>query len=220
MRRLLHWLITPLLALALILPATAVTDYGDPALTRLWTANGDFACTGFYFQGPKLPKTALFGGNQAWLATAGHCTDVVIKAGKDAYAPRVGLEWRANGWPRVDTAAAVVEDIRANVHNLKLADRDPEAGDPVYIHGFGVGVENVIYGIVAGPFPPAPHVTFVKGISGRIWPGNSGSPLLNSKGEVAGIVVAIACKPGTYCQEYDPTDVLIVPVSVLKGLLA
>jgi hypothetical protein len=176
-------------------PAQAVTDYGNPAVTRLWvgTSEGDrFVCTASYIF-PYVNE------NISWLMTAGHCTlgDLVKR---DADTTMVGVvNWRGVilGNPNYtsgynDIAIGTVPDVRDGVkRRLWLADSMPKRG-AVYVHGFPAGVERVTVGYIVpieSKYLPGSVMIAVR--AGEIEGGSSGSPVLGPDGRVVGILWGI-----------------------------
>lgn len=94
-----------------------------------------------------------------------------------------------------------------------LASADPKPGTPVWVAGYPLGDQlTVSSGKVLGEIPGTPFGLGapVLEINDPIQHGNSGSPLLDSSGEVVGVVFAM---------DTQNHDGLAMPVSSLKALL-
>jgi len=175
-------------------PAAAVTDYGNPAIARLWVNVQDgfaFICTVSYV----FP---YIDDRTSWLLTASHCTEGdLVRRSVDVH-NLAQVVWRMtlNGTPRytercADVALGTAPDVRSpsDKKHLWLAKVAPARGN-VYIHGFPAGVENVVVG---GLLP----AEISKGFGGCrlvavprevIKGGSSGSPVMDHNGYVVGVL--------------------------------
>ena len=86
----------------------------------------------------------------------------------------------------INDLAILKIDLKGNSY-LKIASYSPKTGDPVYALGSPLGIDDVFTdGIVSNPsknIDGVMHIVF----SAPISPGNSGGPLVNSRGEVVGV---------------------------------
>jgi S1-C subfamily serine protease len=97
---------------------------------------------------------------------------------------------------------------------LTLAEENPADGSAVWVTGYPQGNElSIDSGVVSDYLAGAPYGEpgQVMEISNSIQPGNSGSPLLNSSGQVVGIAFAISKLDGAG---------LAIPVSALQSFLS
>ncbi len=94
-----------------------------------------------------------------------------------------------------------------------LAQTDPLEGDAITVIGYPLGgrpttVTGVVLGSVADPLGAALGTVMVTTAS--VEPGSSGSPVLNEKGEVVGVIYA----------KNESEQSFMVPVSLLRTLIA
>lgn len=120
--------------------------------------------------------------------------------------------------------AVLTTDERVPVTPLALAADDPAEGDDVVVVGFPGGgritVDDAaeVLGVADGEdFAPQlpPELVMDKVVrldADSVRPGSSGGPVLNSSGEVVGVVYAIVV--------HGDREVLAVPVTTLRGWLA
>ncbi len=108
---------------------------------------------------------------------------------------------------------ALLEGIPPEDHFASLAASDPIVGTPVYVAGYPLGDQlTVTSGKVLGTTGGGPLgiAGQVLDISDPVQHGNSGSPLLDSAGQVVGVVFAL---------DTASHDGLAMPVSALRALL-
>ncbi len=94
-----------------------------------------------------------------------------------------------------------------------LAQEDPVEGDAITVIGYPLGgklttVSGVVLGSVADPLGAALGTVMVT--TAPVEPGSSGSPVLNEKGEVVGVIYA----------KNESEQSFMVPVSLLRTLIA
>ncbi len=181
-------------------PVRAVSDWGHPAISRLWSVDesGDrrFACTAAYLHpGGVLP--ALPSPFVRWVLSAGHCAEATILGRDTAGVVFAHVDWRlvvqANATylgPRViDFALGTAPETREDAAQrfLWVAEAFPAPGTLVYLHGFPFGVERVTAAIVADPSPDLPSRRLIVR-SREVDPGSSGSPVLDGLGRLVGVV--------------------------------
>lgn len=231
--------------LAVVVPASAVSDYGDPAISRLWSSDAPdrFVCTVSYV----FPRIDDY---RSWVLSAGHCSHgTLIKRNAAAVVSGV-VNWRvvianhdANLGQTTDLALGTVLDTRDVKRHLWLAEKAPDSG-VVYIHGFPTGIERVSIGQVVpesltdqytvlvptdpwGDVARLPIAAVFKDTRlmlvrrGTIEGGSSGSPILDEGGNVVGVLWGAAEQrhglqgPGT-----DGHDVVMfTPVERLRALM-
>jgi hypothetical protein len=214
------------LVLALVVPASGISDIGRSEITRIWTYTEEgkrFACSASYV----FPYIDEY---HSWILTAGHCTDAVLVA-RNAAATTLGIiNWRAsvnvhgeNGTQTVDIALGIVPDVRrGETARLWLASTMPERGEG-YIHGYPQGVEVVTRGLIA-PSIAGSRVTFKRVLTtpfgegvertsltdafpgtrfmivppGQLGPGSSGSAILDGNDRVIAVLWG-----GLFAKDYE-----------------
>lgn len=113
------------------------------------------------------------------------------------------------------TTAADIAIIRVNETlpvAARLAENDPQTGDAITVIGYpGGGRLTTTSGIVLGSVqdPLNGSVGTVLGTTAEVEPGSSGSPVLNSDGDVVGVIYA----------KNDVDQSFMIPVSTLRQLL-
>lgn len=232
------WLVVVLLLLPLA--GLTVSDPGNPAVARLWAVEAQDqwlpVCTAFYLDHP-APRRFLLPA-RATLVTAGHCAGERRAVARSVLDPKSPVEWTRTltgtetceswGWFEVlcrhrwDVAVGTTDDLRASRVRLRLASHAPQEGEPVWVHGFGLGVENVVMARVKPPDPRFPGMLALDAVTGDVLPGNSGSPVLDGEGQVVGVVVAVLakgpCVPVLTC-EPDYRSVVATPADGVASLL-
>lgn len=213
-------MIRPLLAvvvavLLLVVPVHAVTDYGASEVTRLWRAADDAPlCTAAYIF-PRPSETT------AWLLSAGHCAVLGVTAARRSTSDAVSalVDWRVVllGDPRytadfLDVALGTVPETRPAPRYLWLADRSPEQGERVWIHGFPAMIERVIPALVVGR---RGRVLIVETEPGEVAPGASGSPVVDRFGRVVGVLWGLQFGGGA-----TRDIVLVTPVEEILAAMA
>ena len=94
-----------------------------------------------------------------------------------------------------------------------LAQEDPAEGDAITVIGYPLGrklttVSGVVLGSIADPLGAA--LGTVMATTAQVEPGSSGSPVLNEKGEVVGVIYA----------KNESEQSFMIPVSLLRTLIA
>lgn len=124
-----------------------------------------------------------------------------------------GSDFKAQVSVHSDAAdLALVDGIPPNETFATLATADPAAGEAVWVVGYPLGNQlsvsdgKVLRVLAGAPFGIAGPVLE---LSNRVQPGNSGSPVLDSSGDVVGVAFATEVANG---------DGLAIPVSALHGL--
>lgn len=233
MRRFLAAMLVALtLVAAPVLPAIAIQDIGDQRVTRLWSQDDRFMCTGFYVRSP-LDNTAPDGF--AYVLTAGHCAIAPYLRRNKETSVLAGVNWQivvnagARGLRRSDFAFGNTPEIRDETQPGRdrafwFAAKFPEIpGSNVYIHGFPRGIERVTNGFVVEASHPLlrdsalasyPNWKVALVPEGEILPGSSGSPVIDDDGRVVGILWGIINEANRPAQTImDKLDIaLITPI--------
>lgn len=116
-----------------------------------------------------------------------------------------------------DWDLALIKIEGQNLPVVPLGHQEPAAGERVVIIGDPLGFPQVIIeGTVKGKTTLSGWAMQVLRIHGNIHPGNSGSPVFNTKGQVVGVVFATI---STGYKKESPDDGLAIPVGYLHKLL-
>lgn len=196
--------------------AQGTVDLLHPALTRLWTSDGRFACTGFYVNqeaGHQLRGIIL---------TAGHCAGTAYARRNAELWVSYPVNWRAvlDGHPAFQKTIDVAVGTSIVPEELPLGKRFWLANkiEPgrVYIPGFPMGIERISTGVAVGPSDEYPGSWVVQmERAGEVTYGSSGSPVLREDGRVVGIVWG-----GRTGQSDGFTNIVFVtPIDVVYDLL-
>lgn len=195
--------------LVLVTSASGVISFGDGTALRLWTKDGAPLCTAFLVEGPPVPHR-VFQPQPSWVMSAEHCAEAGAALGVDVFSPKSPVTWVARNATKDVALGTVVWDAPVR---LRPASEFSEVGEPVFIHGFGLAVENIVVGVVIPNHPDFPEYRVVLTITGPLWPGNSGSPVLNMRGEVVGLVSGVLCPNG---RGSECPFVMVVPVTAFS----
>jgi hypothetical protein len=222
-RILMYFLVAVLLALDPgVSSAVFAPGPGTGEVIRLYDADDDFTCTGFFIEPPlKEPTPDEYSWSPSgalWMLTAAHCTESTLFVNPtpnlsivlDEYA-RVMIG-TVHGKKSIDISLLVLPDYLEGEVPLKLAKEDAKVGELVYFHGFPMGVETI------GAYRVMEHDEYKKlngymrhVYGGKVESGASGSPILNQKGEVVGILWGLS--------RLDDKDSFFTPVSKIKQLI-
>jgi hypothetical protein len=175
------------LASGTIATASAITDLGDPRVTRIWSESADgsaaFTCSATWIRPAK--------GQVSWLLTAGHCAGATYVKRNVTETILAGIDWRvvvtshAYADRFLDIAIATAPDLRASrTYHSFFAEKAPEKGI-VYIHGFPAGAEQIQVAQVLGKTPIG---IALRVVSGQVLPGSSGSVVLDQDGFIVGVL--------------------------------
>lgn len=170
------------------LSAETVYERAAPAVALVRSVHGEGMGTG----------TAFAISREGWLVTAAHVVrraehlTVELEVGRRLPARLVGYDARRDvSLLRVDAP---------DVPFLRLADPSAlQVGEPVAVISNPRGRPKVLStGVlleVGLTLPGLVRGIFIR-VSARVAPGSSGGPVLNSRGEVIGVVVAVSARPG------------------------
>lgn len=196
------------IAYATVMAATiafGTSEVGSNALTRLWSDDRP-GCTAAYVRHPVT--NAVPGEYMSWLLSAGHCSEAIEVRRDVNESVAAHVNWQivynagAHGTRRTDFAFGSAPEIREGRRvNLWWGETMPDAGSVVYLHGFPLGVERVSVGQVLPrglssefPLSQVPESTVLLAFDREILPGSSGSPVLDARNRVVGVVWGVMNK--------------------------
>jgi serine protease Do len=143
--------------------------------------------------GPRrVSGTAFVIDPQGWLLTASH----VVRSAQRVQVALPGLaplEAQVVGYDATRDLAVLRVNAPSPLPSLPLADGMPRVGETVYVVGAPQGRPGVVTTgevVVAGTSMPGLVRDIFIQISAQVRPGESGGPVLNSRGQVVGVVVA------------------------------
>lgn len=219
-------LVALLIVLASWTAVTAISDYGQQSITRLWADNyqgREMACTGFYINRDAGSRM------RSYVVSAGHCSNATSAMRDTEGFVLYHIEWHGVVFGhgdihnRVDVAigTTLLPETIEPTKRLVLADESPKDG-LVWIHGFPLGVERVTVGTVQDPDSVYPGAMIVQmRNTSDVETGSSGSPVLNAYGQVVGIVWGMRTTYDRATGLIVPSGtVLITPVETLHKLFA
>jgi hypothetical protein len=191
----------------MVAPALAIVDVGDPKVTRIWREDGKFTCSATWIRPAK--------GYVSWLLTAGHCASAKYVKRSVNETVSANIDWRVVVTSHsyadrlLDIAIGTAPDSRADrVYHAFFAEKSPEMGTLVYIHGFPEGTERVTMGVVLGEGPLG---LVVRVEPGSVLPGSSGSVVLDQQGFIVGVVWGLSTM--------DPGVVYITPIEAFHEIV-
>jgi len=139
-----------------------------------------------------------------------------------------GKEYPVQGIVAKDTEADIVKLVvnlpDANITFLNLSVNVPSEGEDIFVIGNPLGLESTVSTGIVSAVRDIPAFGKILQITAPISPGSSGSPVINSKGEVIGIATLIVTK-GQNLNFAVPSDKIIAlketsQITIFKTLTA
>ncbi len=134
-----------------------------------------------------------------------------------------GKEYPVQGIVAKDTEADIVKLVvnlpDANITFLKLSVNVPSEGEDIFVIGNPLGLESTVSTGIVSAVRDIPAFGKILQITAPISPGSSGSPVINSKGEVIGIATLIVTK-GQNLNFAVPSDKIIALKETSKTTLS
>jgi len=153
--------------------------------------------------------SGFFIDNKGRLITNHH---VVESAYSATIKTSAGKEYPVQGIVAKDTEADIVKLVvnlpDANITFLNLSVNVPSEGEDIFVIGNPLGLESTVSTGIVSAVRDIPAFGKILQITAPISPGSSGSPVINSKGEVIGIATLIVTK-GQNLNFAIPSDKII-----------
>jgi len=134
-----------------------------------------------------------------------------------------GKEYLVQGIVAKDTEADIVKLVvnqpDANITFLNLSVNVPSEGEDIFVIGNPLGLESTVSTGIVSAVRDIPAFGKILQITAPISPGSSGSPVINSKGEVIGIATLIVTK-GQNLNFAIPSDKIIALKETAKATLS
>ena len=134
-----------------------------------------------------------------------------------------GKEYPVQGIVAKDTEADIVKLVvnlpDADITFLNLSENVPSEGEDIFVIGNPLGLESTVSSGIVSAVRDIPAFGKILQITAPISPGSSGSPVINSKGEVIGIATLIVTK-GQNLNFAIPSDKIIALKEIAKATLS
>ena len=134
-----------------------------------------------------------------------------------------GKEYPVQGIVAKDTEADIVKLVvnlpDANITFLNLSVNVPSEGEDIFVIGNPLGLESTVSSGIVSAVRDIPAFGKILQITAPVSPGSSGSPVINSKGEVIGIATLIVTK-GQNLNFAIPSDKIIALKETAKAALS
>ena len=134
-----------------------------------------------------------------------------------------GKEYPVQGIVAKDTEADIVKLVvnlpDANITFLNLSVNVPSEGEDIFVIGNPLGLESTVSTGIVSAVRDIPAFGKILQITAPISPGSSGSPVINSKGEVIGVATLIVTK-GQNLNFAIPSDKIIALKETAKAALS
>ena len=169
---------------------------------------------------PICRGSGFFIDNKGSLITNHHVIEGAYSATIKTSAGKV---YPVQGIVAKDTEADIVKLVvnlpDANMTFLNLCVNVPSEGEDIFVIGNPLGLESTVSSGIVSAVRDIPAFGKILQITAPISPGSSGSPVINSKGEVIGIATLIA-KEGQNLNFAIPSDKIIALKETTKAALS
>ena len=169
---------------------------------------------------PIAQGSGFFIDNKGRLITNHHVIEGAYSA---TIKTSTGKEYPVQGIVAKDTEADIVKLVvnlpDANVTFLNLSVNVPSEGEDIFVIGNPLGLESTVSSGIVSAVRDIPAFGKILQITVPISPGSSGSPVINSKGEVIGIATLIVTK-GQNLNFAIPSDKIIALKETAKTALS
>ncbi len=158
---------------------------------------------------PLCQGSGFFVNNKGHIVTNHHVLEGAYRA---TVKTSSGKEYPVEGIVAKDTEADIVKLVvniaDANITFLNLSVNVPSEGEDIVVIGNPLGLESTISSGIVSAVRDIPAFGKILQITAPISPGSSGSPVINSKGEVIGIATLVL-KEGQNLNFAIPSDKII-----------
>ncbi|MFH1371450.1 MAG: tetratricopeptide repeat protein [Planctomycetota bacterium] len=164
--------------------------------------------------------SGFFVNNKGHIVTNHHVIEGAYRA---TVKTSSGMEYPVEGVIAKNADADIVKLVvnipDANITFLNLSENVPSEGEDIFVIGNPLGLESTISSGIVSAVRDIPAFGKILQITASVSPGSSGSPVINSKGEVIGIATLVVTE-GQNLNFAIPSDKIIALKDVAKTPIA